>query len=90
MTENLRLRHSSHASCSSWLVVIAKMTYLDQLFCMSCHARKMWGDLRHFISCLQAVGLVHWDVIQSIEVHCKGNGEFDKMMVLRTYHHFWC
>ena len=28
--------------------------------------------------------MVHWNVVQNIEVFCKGNGEFDKVMVLWT------
>ena len=33
-------------------------------------------------------GLVHWNIVQNIEMFCKRNEEFDKVMVLWTCDHF--
>ena len=33
-------------------------------------------------------GLVHWNIVQNIEIFCKRNEEFDKVMVLWTCDHF--
>ena len=32
----------------------------------------------------------HWNIVQNIEIFCKRNDEFDKLMVLWICDHFWC
>ena len=38
----------------------------------------------------QTWGLVHWNIVQNIEIFHKRNEEFDLVMVLWTCGHFWC
>ena len=51
---------------------------------------KQLGSFNSFISCLKTWGLVHWNIVQNIEIFCKRNDEFDKVKVLWTCDHFWC
>ena len=52
---------------------------------------KQQGSFNRLISCLQTnLGIGSLELVQNIEIFCKRNDEFDKVMVLWTCDYFWC
>ena len=52
---------------------------------------KQLGSFNSFDSCLQTnLEIGSLELVQNIEIFCKRNDEFDKVMVLWTCDYFWC